>query len=119
MNKYTELSDFEINLKVAHIVLGNDNYDWCPHSKMVKKYVIDDKGLCMDYAPCNNPSDAMPIIVDNKICMNYIEGEIGWCAYHFDEEKGELEIYGKNYYRVAMICFLLMKDAENEINNKR
>ncbi|MEY0695081.1 hypothetical protein AB7378_15100 [Providencia rettgeri] len=36
MNKYTEISDFEINLAVAHIVLGKDNYDWCPHSKMVK-----------------------------------------------------------------------------------
>ncbi|WP_336193374.1 phage protein NinX family protein [Providencia stuartii] len=67
-----------------------------------------------NFDPCNNPSNAMPIIIENKICMNYIDGDIGWCAYHFDEEKGELEIYDKNYYRVAMILFLLMKDAENE-----
>ncbi|EMP53148.1 hypothetical protein C790_03124 [Morganella morganii SC01] len=46
--------------------------------------------------------------------MNYIDKDIGWGARHFDEEKGELEIYDKNYYRAAMICFLMMKEAESE-----
>ncbi|MEM8069909.1 DUF2591 family protein, partial [Morganella morganii] len=66
------------------------------------------------FAPCNNPVQATPIIIENKISVNYIDKDIGWGAYHFDEEKGELEIYDKNYYRAAMICFLIMKDAENE-----
>lgn len=30
---YSQLSDFEINLKVAHIVLGKNNYDWDPERK--------------------------------------------------------------------------------------
>lgn len=113
MNKYTELSYFEINLKVAHTVLGKDKYDWCPHSKIVKKYVTDDKGLCMDYDPCNNPSDAMPIIIENGISMVRVNNT--WSARQFNNHC--IEINGDNYYRIAMICFLLMKDAENENNN--
>ncbi|EGT3592065.1 DUF2591 domain-containing protein [Proteus mirabilis] len=108
MNKYTELSDFEINKKVALHVGGF----------ALSLTVVDDgyktEGNRGNFNPCNNPADAMPIIIENKICMNYVDIDIGWGACHFDGEKGELEVYDKNYYRVAMICFLLMKDAENE-----
>ncbi|MEX9815079.1 phage protein NinX family protein [Providencia rettgeri] len=103
MNKYTELSDFEINKKVAEKLGLN-----------FKDGVIVKNGEWFYFDPCNNPADAMPIIIENKICMNYADSDIGWGACHFDGEKGELEVYDKNYYRVAMICFLLMKDAENE-----
>ncbi|MDN0012278.1 DUF2591 family protein, partial [Providencia stuartii] len=75
---------------------------------------MSNKEQWREFNPCNNPADAMPIIIENKICMNYVDIDIGWGACHFDGEKGELEVYDKNYYRVAMICFLLMKDAENE-----
>ncbi|WP_318580949.1 phage protein NinX family protein [Providencia stuartii] len=108
MNKHTELSDFEINKKVALHVGGF----------ALSLTVVDDgyktEGNRGNFDPCNNPADAMPIIIENKICMNYVDSDIGWGACHFDGEKGELEVYDKNYYRVAMICFLLMKDAENE-----
>ncbi|WP_272667619.1 MULTISPECIES: phage protein NinX family protein [unclassified Providencia] len=108
MNKYTGLSDFEINKKVALHVGGF----------ALSLTVVDDgyktEGNRGNFNPCNNPADAMPIIIENKICMNYVDIDIGWGACHFDGEKGELEVYDKNYYRVAMICFLLMKDAENE-----
>ncbi|WP_368899760.1 phage protein NinX family protein [Morganella morganii] len=107
MNKYRDKSDFEINKAVA---IAN-GYKVMSCEESVLAYI--DSGY-KPFDPCNNPADAMPIIIENKICMNYIDGDIGWCAYHFDEEKGELEIYDKNYYRVAMILFLLMKDAENE-----
>lgn len=108
MNKYTKLSDFEINKKVA--ARYYQNKDFIEAYKDVEKVFVD--GNLFD--PCNNPADAMPIIIENKICMNYVDIDIGWGACHFDGEKGELEVYDKNYYRVAMICFLLMKDAENE-----
>lgn len=93
MNKYRDKSDSEINEFVS-FSLGYI------HTK--------------SFDPCNNPVQATPIIIENKISVNYIDKDIGWGAYHFDEEKGELEIYDKNYYRAAMICFLMMKDAENE-----
>ena len=93
MNKYRDKSDSEIN-ELVSFSLGY------VHTK--------------SFAPCNNPVQATPIIIENKISVNYIDKDIGWGAYHFDEEKGELEIYDKNYYRAAMICFLIMKDEENE-----
>lgn len=113
MNKYRDKSDFEINEAVTEELIQsgfigaveyNDGHIFITN-KYHESYLFD---------PCNNPTDAMPIIIENGICMNYIDKDIGWGAYHFDEEKGELEIYDKNYYRAAMICFLIMKDEENE-----
>ncbi|HFT1529243.1 TPA: phage protein NinX family protein [Providencia stuartii] len=109
MNKYTGLSDFEINKKVAE-KLGLA-YEVTRYGVVTR---MSNKEQWREFNPCNNPADAMPIIIENKICMNYVDSDIGWGACHFDGEKGELEVYDKNYYRVAMICFLLMKDAENE-----
>ncbi|EMD6370238.1 DUF2591 domain-containing protein [Morganella morganii] len=118
MNKYRDKSDFEINKAVA-IARGAEPF----HNDGFKKstgyfhkdaVIIKAKFKIGAFDPCNNPADAMPIIIENGIGMNYIDKDIGWCAYHFDEEKGELEIYDKNYYRAAMICFLIMKDEENE-----
>ncbi|HGD3358097.1 TPA: hypothetical protein ACI4BU_003294 [Morganella morganii] len=96
MMKHKEVTDYEINKAVA---------------KYLKLNIIayDRTGIVLF-----DDMDAMPIIIENKICMNYIDKDIGWGARHFDEEKGELEIYDKHYYRAAMICFLIMKEAENE-----
>ena len=111
MNKYRDKSDFEINKAVFRAAkVKHKWFKFLPHG--VVTYNI--KGDWVIFDPCNNPADAMPIIIENGICMNYIDKDIGWGAYHFDEEKGELEIYDKNYYRAAMICFLIMKDEENE-----
>ncbi|MFK9072957.1 phage protein NinX family protein [Proteus sp. WDL240414] len=108
MNRYTELSDFEINKKVAEsLKLNTIAYERT-------EIVLFDDMDATPFAPCNNPSDAMPIIIGNKIGMNFIGNIVGWSASHICESKGELEVYDKNYYRAAMTCFLIMKDAENE-----
>ncbi|HDU8716966.1 TPA: DUF2591 family protein [Morganella morganii subsp. morganii] len=106
MNKYRDKSDFEINKAVAEELKLIYEIDYSMRIVVIGEHII--------YNPCLNPDQAMPIIIENGICMNYIDKDIGWGAYHFDEEKGELEIYDKNYYRAAMICFLMMKDADNE-----
>ncbi|MDK7759433.1 phage protein NinX family protein [Providencia rettgeri] len=112
MNKYTELSDFEINkLVVYHYIKGNG------FTEETSKF-ISDKGK---FDPCNNPSDAMPIIIENKICTAFdvfAEEHDGgnWVAspaYGFANERTR----SNNLYRAAMELFLLMKDAENENNN--
>ncbi|SUC14460.1 phage recombination protein [Proteus vulgaris] len=108
MNKYTELSDFEINKKVAE-KLGAE---WFVTTTVWDELVAMVGNKC--FKPCNNPTDAMPIIIGNKIGMNFIGNIVGWSASHICESKGELEVYDKNYYRAAMMCFLIMKDAENE-----
>ncbi|WP_109372513.1 phage protein NinX family protein [Proteus genomosp. 6] len=108
MNKYTELSDFEINKKVAE-KLGAE---WFVTTTVWDELVVMVGNKC--FKPSNNPADAMPIIIENKIGMNFIGNIVGWSASHICESKGELEVYDKNYYRAAMMCFLIMKDAENE-----
>nr|WP_172952244.1 hypothetical protein [Escherichia coli] len=52
---YSQLSDFEINLKVAHIVLGKNNYDWDPEKKEVYLAGIDGGEFlpCGYFDPCN------------------------------------------------------------------
>ncbi|EPL9572188.1 phage protein NinX family protein [Providencia rettgeri] len=101
MNKYTGLSDFEINKKVAERLL-------IPH------YVIKDKvlnaGNDLVYDPCNNPSDAMPIIIENKIAMNH-PYDIWQCGSGWNVAEN------KNPLRACMESYLLMKDAENNNGN--
>lgn len=113
MNKYTELSDFEINLAVAHIVLGKNNYDWSSDKKEVYFAGIDGGEFLHHgyFDPCNNPSDAMPIIIENKLTLSPRYDSDKWISeslfYH--------DIYSenKNPLRAAMEVFLMMKDEEN------
>ncbi|AZH04394.1 DUF2591 domain-containing protein [Proteus mirabilis] len=109
MNKYTELSDFEINLAVAHIALGKGSYDWCPDKKEVYFAGIDGGEFLHHgyFDPCNNPSDAMPIIIENEISM--IKNSGGWMCCHGSVGQVEHE----SLYRGAMELFLMMKDTEN------
>lgn len=114
MNKYTELSDFEINKRVfvaAQIEHEDTNlYD--------NKVFYGDGANWIEFNPCNNPADAMPIIIENKICTAFdvfAEEHDGgnWVAspaYGFASERTR----NNNLYRAAMELFLLLKDAENE-----
>ncbi|HHC5067208.1 TPA: phage protein NinX family protein [Morganella morganii] len=125
MNKYRDKSDFEINKAVAEIYLhgkhllseenqevyfgGMDGGDFLPNGY---------------FDPCNNPADAMPIVIRNKITVAYDKLHETWCAHVGSVMSGDggwdysiepvINYCDDNYYRAAMICFLIMKDAENE-----
>ncbi|HAU5528466.1 TPA: DUF2591 domain-containing protein [Proteus mirabilis] len=119
MNKYTELSDFEINLAVAHIALGRGSYDWCPDKKEVYFAGIDGGEFLHHgyFDPCNNPSDAMPIIIENKISLRAPSITDRWKAEFVDEYGnyvGYIRALNKVPLRAAMEVYLLIKDAENE-----
>lgn len=101
MNKYTELSDFEINKKVAE-KLGAE---WFVTTTVWDELVVMVGSKC--FKPCNNPSDAMPIIIENEISMIKISG--GWMCCHGSVGNVEHE----SLYRGAMELFLMMKDTEN------
>ncbi|HDU8655538.1 TPA: DUF2591 family protein [Morganella morganii subsp. morganii] len=117
MNKYSDKSDFEINKAVTEeltqsgFIIGIEYHD--KHILITDKYANH-----YPFDPCNNPADAMPIIIENKICMAYdvfAEEHDGgnWVAqpaYGFSDER----VRSDNYYRAAMEVFLMMKDAENE-----
>lgn len=114
MNKYRDKSDFEINKAVAEHVGG----------LALSLAVIDEPYKPGwnpgKFDPCNNPADAMPIVIENGISL-FAPGLSGmWTAgyvdYEADREYGvdNYEAINKNPYRAAMEVFLMMKDAENE-----
>lgn len=118
MNK----SDFEINLRVAQIIFTDSEYDVIKQSMEVIKFQNGSgKGICHVFDPCNNPADAMPIIIENKITVAYDRIGNTWCAHAgsvIDDCDWGYKIEpvqyadSNNYYRAAMEVFLMMKDAE-------
>nr|ELR5112949.1 DUF2591 family protein [Providencia stuartii] len=112
MNKYTNLSDFEINKKVASHYLPCD-YNLNEHTKTVELIGFlgdtDEYNVYATFDPCNNPTNAMPIIIENKIAsVPQLNGDLWICSHH------PFYATTNNLYRAAMELFLLMKDAENE-----
>ncbi len=102
MNSYNKYTDLQINELVA--------------TRLKKKCLLTEESVLayMDsgyrtFDPCNNPSDAMPIIIENKIAaVPQLNGDLWICSHHpFYSTTG-------NLYRAAMEIYLLMKDAENE-----
>lgn len=116
MNKYRDKSDFEINKAVA----VNVNVADAVVEKFGRIYIIDEDGIAMvSFDPCNNPADAMPIVIENGISLIFDTGCKAWVAgiaYWVDgcEWQISYEVERMNQYRAAMELFLLMKDAENE-----
>ncbi|EPY9201120.1 phage protein NinX family protein [Morganella morganii] len=135
MNKYRDKSDFEINKSVAKRYLTHDfrlnsideivelidvdlYREYGGEINLANKYVIG------KFSPCNNPADAMPIIIENGISLINsdgvhfaaapgcgIEGYLGGDTVGYGSRKYS---ENENIYRAAMEVFLMMKDAENE-----
>lgn len=104
MNKYTELSDFEVNKKVAEsLKLNTIAYERT-------EIVLFDDMDATPFDPCNNPSNAMPIIIENKIGLSPMYHSNKWTADCLDYDFMSVN---KNPYRGAMEVFLMMKDTEN------
>lgn len=105
MNKCTELSDFEINKRVF-VAAKIEHEDTDLHSN---KVFYGDGANWIEFNPCNNPSDAMPIVIENKIAsVPQLNGDLWICSHH------PFYATTNNLYRAAMEIYLLMKDAENE-----
>ena len=109
MKNYEAMSDFEINKQVAinrggyqghveHMQHGVKESDRASHGLLFTE---------RDY--CNNPSDAWPIIVANRINVYASEGPdfMPWMA-----GCGGFMVSNKNPLRAAMIVFLMMNGAE-------
>ena len=113
MKNYEEMSDFEINKAVALIAGVTFNDDGVP-----VRFVECDTGSYADFNeiefdPCNNPDDAEPIIIENRIGTIPAPDNGLWKAahrkvgsddtpYHFTQDKNPL--------RAAMIVFLKMNE---------
>ena len=111
MKNYEEMSDSEINIAVAKDVFVGaysfiTPYTHRPDAEVIKHNIGGDMPFFVDY--CNNPSDAWPIIMRNKISIfpTGLESDI-WRAesYFIDCVKHS------NPLRAAKIVFLMMRDA--------
>ncbi|WP_249716828.1 phage protein NinX family protein [Proteus faecis] len=125
MNRYTELSDFEINKKVADLIgatpfpIGTTEYRRSAVSGCESSIIIRSPNKVGSFDPCNNPADAMPIVIENGISLIFDTGCKAWVAgiaYWVDgcEWQVSHKVERMNQYRAAMELFLMMKDAENE-----
>ncbi|HHN8306242.1 TPA: phage protein NinX family protein [Morganella morganii] len=105
MNKYSDKSDFEINKAVFGAAKINHDDTELSGSKVF----YGNGAKWIEFNPCNNPADAMPIINEYGISLIYQEGE-----FQFATNDGNIECSISNPLKAAMIIFLMMKDAENE-----
>ncbi|CAM0042511.1 hypothetical protein VPHK392_0011 [Vibrio phage K392] len=128
---YEEMSDFEINKLVVElkckgqlikILPQKDAFDPMETGVMSSDvHIVTSSGMEQSINPCNNPSDAWPIIVDNDIEIS-ISRHAGFKTGNYIA-KSDWEREGNNNYanvisfhknplRAAMICFLKMNDTE-------
>lgn len=115
---YSQLSDFEINKRVA-LALGYTLYK-DGHSHQSNHVVVED-GRCGAIAMewCNNPADAWPIILKNGInvftsMIPYgLLGQARASVISHEPPNSEcIIVKDANPLRAAMIVFLMMRDEK-------
>jgi hypothetical protein len=107
MKMYEEMTDFEINRKVA-VRSGGYAGKVNDSETKVKESDKSTNGLFYterDY--CNDPSDAWPIIMGNKIDIQHRDGFNTTCARNCSNMSAH-----KNPLRAAMIVFLMITEEE-------
>lgn len=123
MTDYSKMSDFEINCLVAEMIgyrpldaeLG---YAGLQEEGDITAAIVRGKNRIGAFYPCDNPSDAWPIIYQNRISIMFdgtspeYEGEYNeWCDAISSCQRFGVQ-HQSNPLRAAMIVFLMMKDAE-------
>ncbi|AWK42620.1 DUF2591 domain-containing protein [Photorhabdus laumondii subsp. laumondii] len=124
-NKYSELSDFEINKLVliqeskeslAEIInIRQRNHVFrIFHRQVIADVKFKDESDFSEIGPfdfCNNPSDAWNIIVKNKISLVYVNDFWSARQYH----NACIEVNDKNPLKAAMIVFLMMSKGATSV----
>ena len=112
MKDYSKMSDFEI---CGYVSMYEHGFSWIEFDDEMSSHVKcgneGSPGFAIvevkDY--CNNPSDAWPIIVANRINVYASDGPdfMPWMA-----GCGGMVASNRNPIRAAMIVYLMMKDEE-------
>ncbi|EJE1165856.1 DUF2591 domain-containing protein [Cronobacter malonaticus] len=105
---YSQLDDTEITIRVG------ETFGWNPYFINGDGSVVfrDDRGRLKgrkDY--CNNPADAWPIIVQNRISIINLD-EDEWGARGVADRNSKRVIH-ENSLRAAMIVFLMMQESQH------
>lgn len=126
---YNEMTDFEINKRVASLYLPCD-YIFDKDSKKVELVGVqtflgaygepEERQIKWgEYDPCNNPADAWPIIVENNISIinddTYQLATSSACE-SFEPHGNQVFEYPVTdrcgFLRAAMIVYLMMKEDD-------
>lgn len=123
---YEQMSDFDINKAVADTLLiawhcrpGSSPSGSWEYSENYEHYGKGGKAIDLpDY--CNNPADAWPILLENKISVMWNWSSQSECtAIGIKREQRDLGEYAKpiesdhiNPLRAAMIVFLMMQESK-------
>lgn len=125
MTNYEEMSDFEINKLVAGYWLSNGKYmdifrDIEGRSD-VSCFLTNMEGESINVFIgnfCESPSDAWPIIVENRIDIQFIRGDKCRAYYDANTSVGDhpydFSVPGDNALRCAMIVYLKMQESSDE-----
>lgn len=118
MKDYSKMSDFEVNKAVLASLCAYVDVDIVQHPHHADGVSVGLYRACGDYYEwfdyCNNPSDAWPVIRENRISLRpddmYEESPHGgyWRA---DNEAGN-HCHHEKPLRAAMIVYLMKKDEE-------
>lgn len=119
---YSKLSDFEINAAVFEALHGGaPDYKESDGGAMVlisyEGDIVGGDAVEVEFErgafnPCNNPSDAWPIIVDSRISIdNIYENGDRWLSFGGDD--CEYRCIHENPFRAAMIVFLMMQEKND------
>lgn len=110
---YSQLSDFEINKRVAIATGQNIKFIFLDDDDNEIGVLVGRKGCRekKDFDPCNNPADAWPIIESSNISINNDAVVDEWVASHGGVIYQHCR--GKRPLRLAMECFLKMQDASH------
>lgn len=112
MNKYRDKSDFEINCQILATFEPDIEHMCLSHDKKSFYHCgFDGNGFYETTIPdyCNNPADAMPIFIDNKMGVIFLGDLV-----QISDFSGGTVNFGRNFYRTIAELFLMMKDVENE-----
>ena len=115
---YEDITDFEINKAVIEIYNANELITFINNEKstvyLCEKDGINSLNIVRDFDPCNNPSDAWPIIIDSKINLVKPNEAVCWRAFVQTKEMCLIDGYfysrDKNPLRAAMIVYLKMNE---------
>ena len=105
---YSKLSDFEINKLVASAQSLLINANQCASLKAKSSSVLVNYAVSsFEFNPCNNPSDAWPIIFDNNICITFRKNKTSLISAYNDCPN---ECVAGKELREAMIVYLMMQE---------
>ena len=109
MKDHENMNDFEIN-KEVFFKAGVDYQDCIATNSKGSSVHYGDGANWHEFNPCNNPSDAWPIILVNRINVYASEGPdfMPWMA-----GCDGFMVSNKNPLRAAMIVFLMMQESKS------